>query len=178
VRQCSGGKLSCRGAFRRELVSSEPIARSRPSDVPLNQWINIRIHTDQKWPERVVFDTSRRRWHRLKTRRAKARLVKSLWQPSGMTQSRRSQKRDVRLSKAVGGRPVRPTTIRNRTLHGSARPLSSGITQDYRGRQRPSPPPIRFTSCQEKVDAFPHETGHFLSKMFCVLPHQSSHQHW
>jgi hypothetical protein len=45
------------------------------------------------------------------------------------------------------------------------------------GRRRPSPPPIRFTSCQEKVDAFAHKTGRLLSKMFCVLPHQSSHQH-
>ena len=38
---------------------SAPIARSRPSDVPLNQSINIRIHTEHKWPERVVFDTKR-----------------------------------------------------------------------------------------------------------------------
>ena len=29
------------------------------SDVPLDQRINIRIHTDQKWPERVVLDTTR-----------------------------------------------------------------------------------------------------------------------
>jgi hypothetical protein len=26
-------------------------------DISLNQKINIRIHTDHKWPERVVFDT-------------------------------------------------------------------------------------------------------------------------
>jgi hypothetical protein len=29
------------------------------SDVPLNQRINIRIHTGRKRPERVVFDTTR-----------------------------------------------------------------------------------------------------------------------
>ena len=45
--------------FAANWCSSVPIARSRPSHVPLNQRINIRIHTDQKWPERVVFDTSR-----------------------------------------------------------------------------------------------------------------------
>jgi hypothetical protein len=28
------------------------------SDVPLDQKVNIRIHTDHKWPERVVFDTA------------------------------------------------------------------------------------------------------------------------
>src|ERR1700720_1933738 len=55
---------------------------------------------------------------------------------------------------------------------------SCGRTQDYRGRRRRSLPPIRFTGCQEKVDAFAHEIGHLLSKLFRVLPHQSSHQHW
>ncbi len=38
---------------------SVPVAGSRPSDVPINQRIKIRIRTDHKWPERVVFDTAR-----------------------------------------------------------------------------------------------------------------------
>ena len=37
---------------------SEPAAPFPSSDVPLNQRINIRIHTNHKWPERVVFDTA------------------------------------------------------------------------------------------------------------------------
>jgi hypothetical protein len=37
---------------------SGPNARTPGSDVPFDQKINIRIHTDHKWPERVVFDTS------------------------------------------------------------------------------------------------------------------------
>jgi hypothetical protein len=37
---------------------SAPIALAPRSDVPLDQKINIRIHTDQKWPEHVVFDTT------------------------------------------------------------------------------------------------------------------------
>jgi hypothetical protein len=36
-----------------------PIGPTPTSDVPLNRSINIRIHTDHKWPERVVFDTTR-----------------------------------------------------------------------------------------------------------------------
>jgi hypothetical protein len=40
---------------------SAPIAPAPDSDVRLDQKINIRIHTDQKWPERVVFDTTRSR---------------------------------------------------------------------------------------------------------------------
>ena len=38
---------------------SAPIAVASRSDVPPNRRINIRIHTDHKWPERVVFDTTR-----------------------------------------------------------------------------------------------------------------------
>ncbi len=38
---------------------SAPIAAAPRSDVPLDQRINVRIHTDHKWPERVVFDTTR-----------------------------------------------------------------------------------------------------------------------
>ena len=38
---------------------SPPISPAPRSDVPLDQKINIRIHTDHKWPERVVFDTTR-----------------------------------------------------------------------------------------------------------------------
>jgi len=38
---------------------SAPIALAPRSDVPFDQRINIRIHTDQKWPERVVLDTTR-----------------------------------------------------------------------------------------------------------------------
>jgi hypothetical protein len=38
---------------------SAPTAAAPRSDVPLDQRINIRIHTDHKWPERVVFDTTR-----------------------------------------------------------------------------------------------------------------------
>ena len=35
-----------------------PATIASQSDVPLDQKIHIRIHTDQKWPERVVLDTT------------------------------------------------------------------------------------------------------------------------
>ena len=37
---------------------SSPIGSISVSDVPLDQKTNIRIHTNHKWPERVVFDTT------------------------------------------------------------------------------------------------------------------------
>jgi hypothetical protein len=36
-----------------------PTAPMSASDVPLNQRISIRIRTDHRWPDRVVFDTAR-----------------------------------------------------------------------------------------------------------------------
>ena len=38
---------------------SAPIARAPLSDVPLDQKVLIRVHTDHKWPERVELDTTR-----------------------------------------------------------------------------------------------------------------------
>ena len=47
--------------FAANWCCSSPIAAAPRFDVPLNQKIKIRIHTDHKWPERVVFDTTRSR---------------------------------------------------------------------------------------------------------------------
>src|ERR1700730_18825954 len=58
--------------------------------------------------------------------------------PIGMTQSRRSEKWDVRLSKAVCSHPVWPTSIRNRTLRRSVRPPSSGLGGERRAHRPPS----------------------------------------
>jgi hypothetical protein len=62
---------------------SVPIARSRSSDVPLNQTINIRIRSDHKWPERVVFDTTR--WRFLPAENAQAET-----EPQGQKPSQKS----------------------------------------------------------------------------------------
>jgi hypothetical protein len=55
------GSFLVAALFAANWCFSAPIARSQPSDVQLNQKINIRIHSDRKWPERVVFDTTRAR---------------------------------------------------------------------------------------------------------------------
>jgi hypothetical protein len=38
---------------------SGSVADAPPSRAPLSESIHIRIHSDHKWPERVVFDTAR-----------------------------------------------------------------------------------------------------------------------
>jgi hypothetical protein len=52
------GSLLLAALFAANWCVSAPIARAAGSDVPLDKKINIRIHTDHKWPERVVFDTT------------------------------------------------------------------------------------------------------------------------
>jgi hypothetical protein len=38
-----------------------PVAHAPHSEIPPNERINLRIHSDQKRPERLVFDTTRSR---------------------------------------------------------------------------------------------------------------------
>jgi hypothetical protein len=53
------GSFLLAALFAANWCCSVPVARAPRSDVPRDQTINIRIHTDRKWPERVVFGTTR-----------------------------------------------------------------------------------------------------------------------
>jgi hypothetical protein len=53
------GSFLVAALFAANWCCSAPIRPAPRSNIPLNQNINIRIHTNQKWPERVVFDTTR-----------------------------------------------------------------------------------------------------------------------
>jgi hypothetical protein len=53
------GSFLLAALFAANWCCSVPIARVARSDVRLDQKINIRIYTDHKWPDRVVFDTTR-----------------------------------------------------------------------------------------------------------------------
>jgi hypothetical protein len=53
------GSFLLAALFAANWCCSAPINPAPRSDVPLDQKINIRIHSDHKWPERVVFDTTR-----------------------------------------------------------------------------------------------------------------------
>jgi hypothetical protein len=53
------GSFLLAALFAANWCCSAPINPAQLSDVPLDQKIKIRIHTDHKWLERVVFDTTR-----------------------------------------------------------------------------------------------------------------------
>jgi hypothetical protein len=136
------GSFLVAALFAASWYSSVPIALSRPSDVPLNQRINIRIHTDQKWPERVVFDTSR--W----------RLAPAENEPQGQKPSQGPiavewldpveafAEMGRELSMTVCSRPAWPTRIRNRTLSRNARPASSGLEVSRAAKAFTAPNPF------------------------------------
>lgn len=53
------GSFLLAALFAASWCCSAPIARAPLADVPHDQKVHIRIHTDRKWPERVVLDTTR-----------------------------------------------------------------------------------------------------------------------
>lgn len=55
----SAGSLLLAALLVTNWCMSSPRTPASEADIPLNQKINIRIHSDKKWPERVVFDTTR-----------------------------------------------------------------------------------------------------------------------
>jgi hypothetical protein len=55
------GSLLLVALFAASWWLSGNVADAPPSKAPLSESIHIRIHSDHKWPERVVFDTTRAR---------------------------------------------------------------------------------------------------------------------
>jgi hypothetical protein len=53
------GNLLLAGLFAADWCFPVPVHALR-SEIPPNQMVNLRIRSDQKWPERVVFDTTGR----------------------------------------------------------------------------------------------------------------------
>ena len=53
------GSFLLAALFAANWCCSTPIPRAPLPDVPLDQKVHIRIHTDHKWPERVELDTTR-----------------------------------------------------------------------------------------------------------------------
>jgi hypothetical protein len=55
------GSILLVGLFAADWCFPAPVAPAPHSESPPNERINLRIHSDHRWPERVVFDTTRSR---------------------------------------------------------------------------------------------------------------------
>jgi hypothetical protein len=55
------GSILLVGLFAADWWFPAPVAHAPHSESPPNERINLRIHSDHRWPERVVFDTTRSR---------------------------------------------------------------------------------------------------------------------
>jgi len=146
--------------------ASAPISPAPRSDVPLNQSINIRIHTDQKWPERVVFDTTRSTL----AREAKADPATDIGGSKTPDQAARQPFEAFAEMTGVFNRPAPSTRLRSgrpRRLKEARYLTIARVLQ----RARASLSPIRFTSRQEEADAFAHEGGQLATELLRALPH-------
>ena len=52
------GSFLLLGLFAADWCLPAPVVDAPRSGIPLHERISLRIHSDQKWPERVVFDTT------------------------------------------------------------------------------------------------------------------------
>ena len=96
------GSLLLAALFAASWWSSGNVADATPPGARLGESIHIRIHSDHKWPERVVFDITRSMLVPAENAEAETSPQgQEAGQESGMTQSRRSQKWGGRLSKAA-----------------------------------------------------------------------------
>ena len=95
---------------------SAPIAHAPRSDVPLDQKINIRIHTDHKWPERVVFDTTRSTLAREATADAETDVGRSETPARLSANPSTRSPRWLSPSGHVFDRPAPPARLRTGTL--------------------------------------------------------------
>jgi hypothetical protein len=86
-----------------------PINPAPGSDIPLDRKINIRIHTDHKWPDRVVLDTT----HSTLAREAKADEETDVGRTETPAQAER-QAFDAFAEMAIPVRPCFSTTLPRR----------------------------------------------------------------
>jgi hypothetical protein len=120
------GSFLLAGLFAASWWFSGNVADAPRSRAPLSD--SIHIHSDHKWPERVVFDTSR-------AKLAPGDNSQAETEPQGQEASQEpvAERHNPIEAFAEMGREtvedcsVWPTRIRNRTLRRSARPPSSGL---------------------------------------------------
>jgi hypothetical protein len=115
------------------------VADAPPPRAPLNESIHIRIHSDHKWPERVVFDTTR-------ARLAPAENAQAETEPQGQEASQEpvaAERHDPIEAFAEMGRDtvegcLQPPCSANQKPESDAPPKRKaallGLTQEYRRR--------------------------------------------
>jgi hypothetical protein len=125
------GSFLLAALFAANCCCSVPIARPPRSDVPRDQKINIRIHTDHKWPERVVFDTTRSTL----TDEVKANAETGIGRSETPVLADRQPFDAFAKMAAISARPCfRPPCSVSRTAEREASPIEKGAASQNRSR--------------------------------------------
>jgi hypothetical protein len=162
------GSFLLAALFAANWCFSSPIAPAPASDVPLNQRINIRIHTEHKWPERVVFDNT----SSMLVPEAKANTETEIGGREMPAQAERQPLDAFAQMPAMPVKPCfRPTCSGGQPAEREASPLEKGATSQNRARAKDLLSPIRLTGRQEEADAFAHESGQLAAQLFRALAH-------
>jgi hypothetical protein len=166
------GSFLIAALFATNWCCSAPTTRTSLPDVPLDRKINIRIHTDHKWPERVILDTTRA----TPVQDAEAHGETDVGESRAPVLAERQPFDAVQRWRPPQGRVFdhpAPPKLRS----GNPRQLRKAPLQWLARRARVSLCPIGFASRQEEADAFAHESGQFAAQLFRAFPHQSPHYH-
>jgi hypothetical protein len=148
--------------FAANWCCSPPVAAAPPSDIPLNQKINIiRIQSEHKWPERVVFDTNRSKLA------PEATVAPETNVPSGQVPAgagNQAMDAFAEMTTTPAGPCFRPPRSGGQAAERGASPAETRGPVQRRSRSsmaasRGLLSPIRFTSRQEEANAFAHEGG-------------------
>lgn len=117
--------------FAANWCCSVPIARAPRSDVPRDQKINIRIHTDHKWPERLVFDTT----HSTLTDEAKANAETDIGgSETPVLADRQPFDAFAKMAAISAGPCFRPPCSVGQTAEREASPIEEGPASQNRSR--------------------------------------------
>jgi hypothetical protein len=127
------GSFLLAALFTANWCCSVPIARAPRSDLPRDQKINIRIHADHKWPERVVFDTTRSTL----TDEAKANADTDIGGSETPVPAERQPFDAFADVAAISARPCfRPLCSIGQTAEREASPIEKGVASQNRSASR------------------------------------------
>ena len=153
---------------------SAPIESAPRSDVPLDQKINIRIHTEHKWPERVVFDT---------TRSTLAQKADAETDIGGSDIPVLAEHQPIDAFAEMAAIPVRPCfrppCFAGQLRSGARRSRKARRLKSlaYNSAQGPHFPQSASQAARKKLTRSRTKSRQLTAQLFRTLPHQGSHQH-
>ena len=147
-----------------------PAPIAPPSDVPLDQKVQIRIHTDHKWPERVVLDTTRATLVQMRKPTGDRRWRKRARRSGGTPTLRRVRRDGAHPQSRVFDRPAPPGCRARALADRERRAISNSRTPVDDGAQGPHFPQSASQAARKKLTRSRTKAGSSLRSSFAPSP--------